>query len=823
MYEGTRPPLRTLLIDNHDSFTLNLFHLLARVNGREPLLVPNDWDGWDPQVLETVDSVVLSPGPGTPLRSEDVGICAEAVAAARVPVLGICLGHQLIAHLHGAHVGRAPEPRHGRVSAIEHDGTGLFAGIPAPFSTVRYHSLAATEVVEPLRITARSEDGVVQGLEHSTLPLWGVQFHPESILTEHGETLLENFAQLTRDWHAAKCAEAAAGDRIATSDQAATGAPASTQDEPTRPIPIVRTSVPYAGDAASLFDAVHGDDPCAVLLDGNLPGDSRGRVSILGAPTGSHGRIAEARVAAGTVTISGVPAGTPSWDGNVPAGTDSADSSVTDGSSGAAENVPAGTCTDVGNVPAGTLGTTVIRSGLFDWLEAELRRFRVDPADLEGLPSGFGLGWVGNLGYELAAECGGPAPRPASGPGGKATGTAPFVTPPDATLVFLDRAVLVDAQEGTVHLLALDWPEDPGGATAWLEAASAAVTEAGTRTVQSDAAREPSSSPEGVSAPEAASVPGHEGVLTDSSPDDRDRAAARAARSGVVARVTREEYLAQVRAAQDLIRDGETYEACLTTQYEGPVTALGIDAPTASTDVSADRAGTDPLWDVYLRMRQDNPAPFGAYLRLPGATVLSVSPERFLRIDATGHVESSPIKGTRPRGATPEEDAELIEDLATSEKDRSENLMIVDLVRHDLGRTAVTGSVRVPTLFGVETYASVHQLVSTVTAQLHPDASPVACVRAAFPPGSMTGAPKRRTLQILDALEQGPRGVYSGAIGWFSLTGAVDLSVVIRTLVVTGDRLSYGVGGAIVALSDPAAEHDETLVKARPLLRLIDR
>src|SRR5699024_9294124 len=170
MHEGTRPPLRTLLIDNHDSFTLNLFHLLARVNGREPLLTPNDWDGWDPQVLETVDSVVLSPGPGTPLRPEDVGICAEAVAAARVPVLGICLGHQLIAHLHGAHVGRAPEPRHGRVSAIEHDGTGLFAGIPDPFSTVRYHSLAATEVVEPLRITARSEDGVVQGIEHSTVP-----------------------------------------------------------------------------------------------------------------------------------------------------------------------------------------------------------------------------------------------------------------------------------------------------------------------------------------------------------------------------------------------------------------------------------------------------------------------------------------------------------------------------------------------------------------------------------------------------------------------------------------------------------------------------
>ncbi len=800
MHEGTRPPLRTLLIDNHDSFTLNLFHSLARVNGREPLLVPNDWDGWDPQVLETVDSVVLSPGPGTPLRPEDVGICAEAVAAARVPVLGICLGHQLIAHLHGAHVGHAPEPRHGRVSAIQHDGTGLFAGIPAPFSTVRYHSLAATEVVEPLRITARSEDGVVQGIEHSTLPLWGVQFHPESILTEHGETLLDNFATLTREWHAARGAEAGAGEPAAAGDRSAAGtgfeSQASPQAEPTRVIPVVRATVPYTGDTAHLFDALHGADPCAVLLDGNLPGDPRGRVSILGAPTGPHGRIAEARVAAGTVTITDVPAGT----------------------RGATENVPAGT-----SESGGTPESTVVRSGLFDWLEAELRRFRVDPADLDGLPSGFGLGWVGNLGYELAAECGGPAPRIAAGSGSDDSATASSDTPPEVTLVFLDRAILVDAQEGTAHLLALDWPEEPGEATAWLEAASAAVTEAGTRAVQSDAAREPSSPPACVSPPEDAPVPRHEGVPAESSPADRGRAAERAAQAGVVARVTREEYLDQIRTAQDLIRDGETYEACLTTQYEGPVTALGIDAPTASTDVAADLISADPLWDVYLRMRRDNPAPFGAYLRLPGATVLSVSPERFLRIDATGRVESSPIKGTRPRGATPEEDAALIEDLATSEKDRSENLMIVDLVRHDLGRTAVTGSVRVPTLFGVETYASVHQLVSTVTAQLHPDASPVACVRAAFPPGSMTGAPKRRTLQILDALEQGPRGVYSGAIGWFSLTGAVDLSVVIRTLVVTGDRLSYGVGGAIVALSDPAAEHDETLVKARPLLRLIDR
>ena len=165
---------------------------------------------------------------------------------------------------------------------------------------------------------------------------------------------------------------------------------------------------------------------------------------------------------------------------------------------------------------------------------------------------------------------------------------------------------------------------------------------------------------------------------------------------------------------------------------------------------------------MYLALRADNPTPFGAYLESREATVLSTSPERFVRITADGRIESKPIKGTRARGATESEDAEIRDELLRSEKDRSENLMIVDLVRHDLGASAQLGSVSVDDLFGIETYATVHQMVSTVSAVLDRENSPVACVRAAFPPGSMTGAPKLRTMSIIDEMETGPRGVYSG-------------------------------------------------------------
>ncbi|HEX7279613.1 MAG TPA: aminodeoxychorismate/anthranilate synthase component II [Solirubrobacterales bacterium] len=192
--------MRTLLIDNHDSFTYNLFQLLAEVNGAEPLVVRNDEASWPELERLEFDNVVLSPGPGRPERGKDFGVCADVIRHCDRPILGVCLGLQGMGWLEGGMVARAPEAIHGRLAEIEHDGSTLFAGIPSPFRAVRYHSLALTHPLpSALRETA-SSDGVPMAVEHRHRPQWGVQFHPESIATEHGKQLVSNFRELTKQW-----------------------------------------------------------------------------------------------------------------------------------------------------------------------------------------------------------------------------------------------------------------------------------------------------------------------------------------------------------------------------------------------------------------------------------------------------------------------------------------------------------------------------------------------------------------------------------------------------------------------------------------------
>ena len=265
-----------------------------------------------------------------------------------------------------------------------------------------------------------------------------------------------------------------------------------------------------------------------------------------------------------------------------------------------------------------------------------------------------------------------------------------------------------------------------------------------------------------------------------------------------------ESYCADIERAQWHIYEGNSYEVCLsaesTARVEHPLTP-------------------DQLFELYRTQRKHNPAPYAAYLRCGDFSVLSSSPERFLMVDTHGNAETKPIKGTCPRGANPQDDAAAAHWLQHDAKTRAENLMIVDLLRNDLSTVSDPASVQVPVLMGVESYATVHQLVSTVTARLKTEISAVHAGAACFPGGSMTGAPKPSTMNIIEDLEARPRGVYSGALGFFSADGGANLSIVIRTLVAHDNGLiTLAAGGAIVADSDPNAEYEEMLTKLRAAL-----
>ncbi|MGE5282030.1 MAG: aminodeoxychorismate synthase component I, partial [Chloroflexota bacterium] len=345
--------------------------------------------------------------------------------------------------------------------------------------------------------------------------------------------------------------------------------------------------------------------------------------------------------------------------------------------------------------------------------------------------------------------------------GGGMAHSSPY---PDAAFVFADQLIAFDHLEGCSYLLCLAESGGEERAESWIEATRERLL----------------------------ALPELEELNTGAVLDPPDFRLAR----------DRERYLADIEECKRLLAEGESYEVCLTNTVRA-------------------EAGADPL-ELYRRLRRVNPAPFSAFLRFGELAVLSSSPERFLRIGADREIEAMPVKGTCRRGGDAGEDARLAAALARSEKNRAENLMIADLLRNDLGSVCEVGSVRVPALMRVETHETVHQLVTTVRGRLREGVAPAECVRACFPPGSMTGAPKRRTMEIVDALEGEARGVYSGALGYLGLGGGCDLSVVIRTIVLGGDGASIGAGGAIVTQSDPEAEHEEMLLKARAPMRALD-
>ncbi|MBD2342646.1 aminodeoxychorismate synthase component I [Anabaena subtropica] len=685
--------IKTLIIDNYDSYTFNLYQMIAEVNGEVPLVIHNDQLDWHEFKQLVFDNIVISPGPGRPENLKDFGICQQLLQNyLDVPLLGVCLGHQGIGHYYGGRVIYAPEPQHGRLCDIYHNGCDLFREIPTPFRVVRYHSLlVAEELPSCLEKVAWTGAGLVMGLRHRHLPLWGVQFHPESICSEYGYKLLENFRQITEEYiqengkHRPKLARKVF--------------PISTNSLTPAQFPefaIYSHKLDYYPDPEQAFVHLFGEDTHAFWLDSSRVEPGLSRFSFMGGSGGKNSLLVRYRTQSQEITI-----------------------------------------TQLGKV-------THCQESIFTYLKREINRRHCQSDEL---PFDFNCGFVGYFGYELKAECGSGLQHPSAFP--------------DAILLLADRLIAFDHQEQTTYLVHLVPVGQKAPATAWFE-------------LMEECLRTLPPLPPLVSEMTSHPVTFHLSRSYQTYKDDTYK-------------------------CLEKIYEGETYQVCLTNQLY--------------TDTTP-----DPL-TFYRRLRQVNPAPYSAFLRFGDMAIACSSPERFLQIDRQGWVETKPIKGTVGRGQTPEEDYLLYESLRNSEKERAENLMIVDLLRNDLGRVCQVGSIHVPKLMDVETYATVHQLVSTIRGCLSPNMDATDCIRMVFPGGSMTGAPKLRTMEIIDQLEQEARGVYSGAIGFLGLNGAADLNIVIRTAVMTPTQTSIGIGGGIVALSDVEMEFQETILKANALIQ----
>jgi para-aminobenzoate synthetase len=672
-----------LIIDNYDSYSFNLVQLVGMITGVRPEVVTNDKLDVASAIDGRYSHLIISPGPGQPTSRADYGNCLELTRAATIPLLGVCLGHQGLAAAFGGSV-EPVSPAHGISSRIHHDGRDIFGGLPQDFQAVRYHSLAVVEVPDCLEVAARSEDGTVMALRHRSRPSYGVQFHPESVLTDGGRELVANFLAL----RSLRVRSARSAARPVRGPGAERLSRVTSPSAPAQPrAPMVRP-LPGWVEPERVAAVVAQRHPRMFWLDSSGARRWSGRFSYVG------------------------------W-------LEDDDLSIT-------FDVATRTLTEHGRRRvAGT-------DDLFGYLEGRLveehTRPVAAPFDLQG-------GWVGFLGYECKALTTGVSAHTAA--------------TPDAYLMRARRLLAFDHQRRTVYAISHD--ED---AERRIEALSHLAAQA------------------------ASAAP-----TDDSFP----------AESSTVTAPTAQDYAAAFARVQGQLRAGNSYEVNLTFQ-------------------SALTSALSPF-AVYRHLRRINPSPYGAFLQCDGFHVLCSSPERFLTIDADRGIEVKPIKGTTPRDADPDRDRANRHLLAHDQRYRSENLMIVDLLRNDLGIVCDLDSVAVAHLMGVESYASVHQLVTTIRGRLEPRCSTIDAVKALFPPGSMTGAPKVRTMAIIDEVEATARGVYSGALGWLGFDGRADLSVVIRTLVHRDGRYTFGTGGGVTVQSDVDSEYAETQWKAG---RLID-
>ncbi|KAJ2096656.1 para-aminobenzoate synthase, (PABA) [Coemansia sp. S142-1] len=823
---GDIQPLRTLLVDNYDSYTLNLLQLLVQQlpEGASVLdsiiVIRNDQYSWDTVrdcILPHIDSIVISPGPGNPERKADFGVCGDLIHHAHatgMPVLGVCLGHQGIAAAFGGRVRQCEVPVHGQTSPVELikdvisvDGEpGLFDKVPDLFKVVRYHSLAVSE--EPgefpaeLQVLARAagtvramdpetgrmsevESREIMALRHRTRPIFGVQFHPESICSEHGARIIQNFGAIARRRSKQPRSkitlprDVAALSLLAQDNRMWRHDVRSSSSVVAHGLRLVYEAVDlseYAGAdvGGDLFAHLYGDDTAPIWLDSA----SNSGMSVMASAQTPGSITVRYSVQDRQVTIVRL----------------TGDNSSSELFEQKLDN-------------AATFWT---------WMQGVVDRTQIIGSSIDNAGLGFQCGWVGYFGYEMkhAEKVLGSAP----------SSTTMAVDPdrrnnedrlPDAQLTFVDRCVVVDHKHKPpqAYVLALVAVSDVllySSPPAWIgtlgfrrhdEAADWISRQA--ESIRSWMSHHCTR----VTPPLVAC--NNRNIAVSMEPD-----------------LSCAEYVDAIARAKQWIAQGESYEICLTTQFR-----LSLDHHSAAIRSAQD------MYLLYASMRKHNPAPYGALLWMGDISsgIASCSPERFLRTYRSENnerwVEMKPIKGTCRRMSWPTADREKQEEwkrddeqrasqLQNDVKERAENLMIVDLIRHDLNWIAHNANVQVPSLMAIESYASVHQMVTTVQAQLRSSVGAVGALAHCFPPGSMTGAPKLRTVRLLEDLESTGRGVYSGCLGYFSAHGQADWSVVIRTAVVDrgGKCLSVGAGGALTILSDPSAEWAEVETKLHSVL-----
>ena len=687
--------MQTLIIDHYDSFTYNLYQLIAQINGIEPIVMAHD----APELYclddNLYDNIILSPGPGHPDNEQDFATGKSIISCIDKPILGVCLGHQGIFSTLGGSVDRAATPVHGCVSKIFHNQDTLFANMPSPFQAMRYHSLICTgPIPAELTITAWTEDHCIMGLAHRFKPIWGIQYHPESIATEYGHQLLVNFLNLTANYYQQHHQTPPSQQKLIHNDSLPKPTPSEPANHYEHNFQVLSQKYPFKGDPAGIFQQLLADQSCAVWLDSSLIVPGFSRFSYMGSiqgPMAYHLRYdAETR----TITR---------FDGHQ---------------------------------------STQLNMSIFTYLQQALDSIKISPTS--DLPFEFHGGFIGYFGYELNQE----------------TASIPITKPrahPDAQWLFLDRIIVIDHQTQYCYGLALSTEQHLVDNQAWLN-----------------------------------SLGNHLQTVPVCKPSDLQPAPLQ----GKWVQAP-DAYQSKIRDCLAHIDAGESYELCLTNKLQF---SCHIDS-----------------LKFYINLRHHHPAPHAAFLKFDDLTIACSSMERFLKVNQQRQIEAKPIKGTAPRGQNLRTDRIFARELQQAIKFQSEHWMIVDLLRNDLGKICQIGSVSVPDLLQVETYATLHQLVSRITGQLRADVKLMDCVQHTFPGGSMTGAPKIRSMHLINSMETQARGIYSGSLGYISVNGCMDLNIVIRTAEMFSNHLSIGAGGAIIALSNPKEEFAEMLLKTQAL------